>query len=68
MKECIESAFFLQECVPESMELKKEIFNEIDQLVNDENVIIASSTSSFPASTFSETMKHRDQVIVAHPV
>lgn len=40
----------------------------IYQLVNDENVIIASSTSSFPESIFPETTKHRDQVIVAHSV
>ena len=68
IKECLDGAFFVQECAPESLELKRKIFSKIDQLVENEETIIASSTSSFPSSSFSETMKHRGQVLVAHPV
>lgn len=68
IKECVQGACYIQECAPENLDLKKKIMLEIDELLVDDNTIVASSTSSFPASTFSAMMKHRGQVIVAHPV
>lgn len=49
------------------MEKKRALFADLDLLVS-EKTILASSTSSMPASTFSESLSHRSQVIVAHPV
>lgn len=47
--------------------MKRELFAELDKLASDKT-ILASSTSSMPASTFTEGLTHRGQVIVAHPV
>ena len=68
IKECVEGASIVLECVPERLDLKRKIFSEVDQLIIDTNVILASSTSSILPSLFSDHLKHRDQVLVAHPV
>ena len=59
--------FVLQECVPERLELKKSVWQKVDQYVGDDT-IMASSTSSMPASTFTSELQHKQQCIVAHPV
>ncbi len=64
----MQDAVYIQECVPEKLELKKSVWTKIDNLVTDNNTIMASSTSCIVPSKISEEFEHRDQFIVAHPV
>ena len=67
LKNLVDNALLVQECVTERVDLKQKVFADIDA-VADDNVIIASSTSTFLPSILSENLKHRDQFLVAHPI
>lgn len=67
LADCVVDAKYVQECIPENLQMKRELFAELDKLAS-AKTILASSTSSMPASTFTEGLTHRSQVIVAHPV
>jgi len=68
LKEAVQGSCYLQECVPEDLDLKLKVWTSIDNLVTDKSMILASSTSCIVPSKISEGLKHRDQFIVAHPV
>ncbi|XP_014251952.1 lambda-crystallin homolog isoform X2 [Cimex lectularius] len=67
LSECLQGAIYMQECIPENLELKIKLYEEIDKVVGDKT-IIASSTSTFVPSLFSENLKNRKNIVVAHPV
>ena len=56
-----------QECTPENLELKKQVFSELSKNA-DEGTIVASSTSCLMPSLFTENLSNRSHCIVAHPV
>jgi len=66
LAECVSGAKYVQECVPEVLELKRKVWGEIDKVVGKET-ILGTSTSCIVPSAISDFMEHRAQFIVAHP-
>lgn len=67
MESAVRGVAYVQENSPENLQIKKALFSRLDALCS-AGTIIASSTSSIPASQFTEHLKHRDRCLVAHPV
>lgn len=60
--ELVSNAIYLQECIPERLEWKRTLYTELADIVSSET-IMASSTSTYMPSLFSEQMKqHREKV------
>lgn len=67
LKEFVKNSIYIQECVPENLNIKRNVFDQLDELIDSDQIILASSTDTFPPSQLSADMKHKSQVIVAHP-
>ena len=67
LEEALEGAGYVQESLPEKVGIKREIFAKMDALA-DPQTVLASSTSSIPASSFTESLPGRARCLVAHPV
>lgn len=67
LEEALQGVDYVQENLPERLDLKKEIFARMDACAA-AGTILASSTSSIPASLFTETLPGRHRCLVAHPV
>ncbi|XP_041055501.1 lambda-crystallin homolog [Carcharodon carcharias] len=67
LAQAVEGAIHIQECIPENLELKRKLFQDLDELMND-HVILGSSTSCLLPSKLFSGLKHVKQCIVAHPV
>lgn len=63
----LKGAGYVQENLPERVEMKVNIFERMDALTP-HDVILASSTSSIPASKFTESLAGRARCVIAHPV
>ena len=58
---------WVQENLPETLDVKREVFATLDQHAPPD-AVLASSTSAIPASQFTETLSGRARCLVAHPV
>ncbi|XP_014933225.2 lambda-crystallin homolog isoform X1 [Acinonyx jubatus] len=67
IQEAVEGALHIQECVPENLELKKKIFAQLDQIIDDQVVLSSSASCLLPSQLFAG-LAHVQQCLVAHPV
>jgi 3-hydroxyacyl-CoA dehydrogenase len=67
LTECVRGAGFVQENVGEDRAVKASLFAELDRLAAPD-AILASSTSTIPASQWSADLPGRARCLVAHPV
>jgi len=67
LTEALNGAIYVQECIPENVDLKIKIFTQLDSLASP-GAILASSTSAIPASKFTENLKGRNRCLVSHPI
>lgn len=66
LSEAVISSELVQECIPERLELKQQLFRRLADLTSDD-CIVASSTSFLPSSETSEGTGIAHRVLVAHP-
>ncbi|MGL5414148.1 MAG: 3-hydroxyacyl-CoA dehydrogenase family protein [Clostridium sp.] len=56
---------FVIEALAEDLEIKRKIFNELDEIMRDE-VVLASTTSGLLPTDIARDIKHKERFIVAH--
>ena len=66
LEEAVRDADYIQESVPERLELKQQVFKEIQSYCSAE-AIIASSTSGFKPSELQDGSTRPQQIMVCHP-
>ena len=64
--EAVSGALWIQESVPERLEVKRTVYPEI-QAAARKDAVLASSTSGFKASELAEGAVNPGQILVAHP-
>ena len=67
LADAVKDADYVQENTSEKLDVKREVYRQMDEAAP-AHCILASSTSTIPASRFSEGLKGRHRCIVAHPV
>jgi 3-hydroxyacyl-CoA dehydrogenase len=65
--EAVRGAAYAQESVPERVELKRGLMQELEE-VGPSDLVIGSSSSGIPASAFTRGLKISSRVLVVHPV
>ncbi|MDP1691576.1 MAG: 3-hydroxyacyl-CoA dehydrogenase [Burkholderiaceae bacterium] len=67
LAEALDGAVHAQEAVTERVEVKREVFRDMDSLAAPETVL-ASSSSTLPASAFASELAGKRRCLVAHPL
>ena len=63
--EAVPGAWMVIEAVPERLDLKREVFGELDRLA-DPDAILGSNSSSLPSSSFIAHVDHAERVLNTH--
>ena len=66
LTEAVSDADYIQECGPESVEIKRDLFAKLLKLAKPD-AIIASSSSALRASEFAADLAGNDRCLVVHP-
>ena len=66
LAEAVADAEFVQESVPEQLELKQSLYEQLGKLVT-EDVVIASSTSGLTMTEIQRTCSTPERTVVGHP-
>jgi 3-hydroxyacyl-CoA dehydrogenase len=66
LADVLRSATYVQECAPEELTLKQELFARLDR-GSRADAVIASSSSTIPCSQLAAELPGRDRCLVAHP-
>jgi 3-hydroxyacyl-CoA dehydrogenase len=66
LDEALHGVEYVQECAPEQLELKQQLFGELDRKAP-RSAILASSTSAFDMSDIARRAHHPERCVVAHP-
>ena len=67
LADALQEVIWVQECVFEKLEIKREIFKAMDETAPADSTL-ASSTSTFPGSAFTSDLRGRHRCLVAHPI
>jgi carnitine 3-dehydrogenase len=66
LEEAVANAEFVQESVPENLELKQALYETLGEIVPDD-VVISSSTSGLPMSDIQVRCRTAERTVVGHP-
>jgi 3-hydroxyacyl-CoA dehydrogenase len=67
LAEALNGIDYVQESAPERVEIKRELYKQLDSLAPP-TIVLASSTSGLPASSFTEGLTYRARCLVVHPI
>jgi L-gulonate 3-dehydrogenase len=66
LQEAVRPATYVQECAPESLPVKRELFARLDEIAP-ADAVLASSSSALTCSAISEGLAGADRCLIAHP-
>lgn len=68
IQQAVEGAIYIQECVPENVNIKKKVFADMAKYCTSNDTVLCSSTSCLMPSLIFGDCGRTEQCIIAHPV
>lgn len=66
LKEAVDGALLVEECLPERIELKQSVYRQIQEITGADTLICSSTSGLFP-SKLQEGALYPEKILVAHP-